>query len=106
MQLLKNFIEIIEDEYYVQIDHDMTKKHYISFVAALSSDGVQTVKLYPESLAETRLKIRGVKRIYCFCNKEGLFYIDVNRHIDGRDKQYDDTKERMELERMADKLLG
>ena len=34
-------IERVEDEYYVQINHEMTKKHYISFVAALSSDGMQ-----------------------------------------------------------------
>lgn len=98
-------IERIEDEYYVQIDHDMTKGHYISFVAALSSDGVQIIKLYPESKAETRLKIRGVKRIYCFCNRDGLFYIDVNKHIDRKERQYDDADERRELEKIADKLF-
>lgn len=42
------FIERIEDEYYVRIDHSMTKEHYISFIAAASSDGIQMVKLYPE----------------------------------------------------------
>ena len=99
-------IERVEDEYYIQIIHEMTKKHYISFVAALSSDGIQIVKLYPEGKADCRFKIRGVKRIYCFCNRDGLFYIDVNRYIDEKDKQYDDTKERMELEKIADKLFG
>ena len=99
-------IERVEDEYYVQINHEMTKNHYISFMAALSSDEMQIVKLYPEGKAECRFKIRGVKRIYCFCNREGLFYIDVNKYIDGKDKQYDDTKERMELEKIADKLFG
>ena len=76
-----------------------------SFIAALSSEGLQIIKLYPESKAETRLKIRGVKKIYCFCNRDGLFYIDVNKHIDGRDKSYDDIKERMELEKTAKMLL-
>lgn len=75
-------IERIEDEYYVQIDHDMTKNHYISFIAALSSDGMQIVKLYPEGKADARLKIRGVKRIYCFCNKDGLFYVDVKQYFE------------------------
>jgi len=28
------FIERVEDEYYVRIDHSMTKEHYISFIAA------------------------------------------------------------------------
>lgn len=72
-------IDRIEDEYFVQIPHPMTKDHYISFIAALSSDGVQMVKLYPEGSSDTRLKIRGVNRIYCFCNRDGLFYIDVHR---------------------------
>ena len=70
------FIERIEDEYYVQIDHSMTKEHYISFVAAASSDEMQMVKLYPEGNPEARFKIRGVRRILYYCNRDGLFLID------------------------------
>lgn len=44
----KIFIERTEDEYYVRIEHDMKKNHYISFIAAQSSDRIQMVKLYPE----------------------------------------------------------
>lgn len=66
-------IERVEDEYYVRIDHSMTKEHYISFVAAASSDQVQMVKLYPEENAEARFKIRGVRRIFYYCNRDGLF---------------------------------
>ncbi|WP_022768892.1 helix-turn-helix domain-containing protein [Butyrivibrio sp. NC2007] len=66
-------IERIEDEYYVWIDHSMTKEHYISFVAAASSDDIQIVKLYPEGSAEARFKIRGVRRILFYCNRDGLF---------------------------------
>lgn len=102
----KIFIEGIEDEYFVQIEHDMNKDHYISFIAALSSDRLQLVKLYPEGTASARFKISGVKRIYAFCNRDGLFYVDVNRHIDGRKKSYDDTQERRELEKVADMLFG
>ena len=69
-------IERIEDEYYVRIDHSMTKEHYISFVAAASSDGIQIVKLYPEGSAEARFKIRGVRRILFYCNRDGLFMAD------------------------------
>lgn len=75
-------IERIEDEYYVQIEHDMTKTHYISFIAALSSDGIQMIKLYPEGSPTARVKIRGVKKIYGYCNQDGLFYLDVNRKTD------------------------
>ena len=66
-------IEKIEDEYYVSVDHEMTKTHYISFMAAVSPDRVQLVKLYPEGSAEARFSIPGVRKIYCFCNRDGLF---------------------------------
>ena len=69
-------IERVEDEYYVRIDHSMTKEHYISFVAAASSDQMQMVKLYPEGNAEVRFKIRGVRKIFYCCNRDGLFSID------------------------------
>lgn len=65
--------ERIEDEYFVTVSHDMTKDHYVSFIAALSSDTVQMVKLYPEWNAEARFRIRGVKEIVFYCNRDGLF---------------------------------
>ena len=100
------FIERVEDEYYVRIDHSMTKEHYISFVAAASSDGIQMVKLYPEGNAEARLKIRGVRRIYFYCNRDGLFMIDPVKGIDDKESGYDDLQVRRELEKSADMLLG
>ncbi len=100
------FIERVEDEYYVRIDHEMTKAHYISFIAATSSDRIQMVKLYPEGNAEARFKISGVKKIYFYCNRDGLFFIDVVKGIDDKDKSYDDTQERRELEQAADMLFG
>lgn len=80
----KLFIECVEDEYYVRIEHDMTKQHYIAFMAALSPDRLQMVRLYPEGSAEARFKMNGVKRIYCFCNRDGLYDIDVRRAIAAR----------------------
>ena len=67
--------EIAEDEYYVSIDHPMTKEHYISFLAAVSDFGVQLVKLYPEGNAEARFKIDRVKTLYAYCNRHGLFRV-------------------------------
>ena len=75
-------VERVEDEYYVRIDHNMTKEHYISFMAAVSSDEMQLVKLYPEGKVEARFKIRGVRRIYFYCNRDGLFLIDPVKRID------------------------
>jgi len=33
--------EEVEDEYYVTMNHPMTKEHYISFIAAVTDSGVQ-----------------------------------------------------------------
>ncbi len=99
-------IERVEDEYYVRIDHEMTKEHYISFVAALSSDGIHMIKLYPEGNAEVRIKRRGVRKICFFCNRDGLFSIDVVKGIDDKESGYDDSAERRELEKAADMLFG
>lgn len=65
-------IEKVEDEHFITIHHSMTKKHYISFVAYLTSDRVQFVKFYPEGNAETRLNLRGGGWLYFYCNKHGL----------------------------------
>lgn len=102
----KIFIEGVEDEYYARIEHDMTKAHYISFMAALSPDRLQFVKLYPEGSAEARFKISGIKQIFFYCNRDGLFSVDVRREIDGRPGAYDDTAQRQALENAAKILLG
>lgn len=65
-------IEKVEDEYFITINHDMTKEHFISFVAHLTSDTVNFVKLYPEGNAETRFSLRGGGYLYIYCNKHGL----------------------------------
>ena len=69
-------VEIIEDEYFVRVDHEMAKHHYISFIAALSPDRVQIVKLFPEGDAHARFKLGSVKKIYWYCNRDGLFCSD------------------------------
>ena len=72
-------IETVEDEYYVTMNHPMTKDHYISFIAAISDQGVQLVKLYPEGNAEARFKISRVRKLYAYCNRHGLFDYSVIR---------------------------
>lgn len=44
------------------------------------------VKLYPQGNAEARFKMNGVKKIYLYCNRSGLFYLDVVKGIDDRRK--------------------
>lgn len=64
--------ERIEDEYFVTIPHEMTKEHYISFAAYVTSDTFELVKLYPEGNPEARFRIRGHGFLYSYCNKHGL----------------------------------
>ncbi len=64
--------EIVEDEHFITINHNMTKEHYISFIAHITYDRVQFVKFYPEGNAETRLNLRGGGWLYFYCNKHGL----------------------------------
>lgn len=65
-------IELVEDEKFITVHHEMTKKHYISFLAYVTTDKVQFVKFYPEGNAETRLQLRGRGYLYIYCNKHGL----------------------------------
>lgn len=69
--------ETVEDECYVTLDHPMTKEHYLSFIAAVSDDGIQLKKLYPEGPCEARFRIRAVRKIYAFCNRHGLFLLKM-----------------------------
>lgn len=72
-------IERVEDEELITIRHDMTKEHYISFLAYVTTDRVQLVKLYPEQEAQTRMQLRGMGRLYLYCNKHGLMQTQIPR---------------------------
>lgn len=65
-------IEQIENDYFITINHEMTKEHYISFVAYVIFDRVHLVKLYPEQNAELRIPIMQRGDLYIYCNKHGL----------------------------------
>jgi desulfoferrodoxin (superoxide reductase-like protein)/DNA-binding XRE family transcriptional regulator len=65
--------ETVDEEYYVHIDHPMTKEHYISFLAYVTSSGMQLVKLYPEQSVECRFRKSGHGKIYAYCNRHGLY---------------------------------
>lgn len=65
-------VEKVEDEFFITVNHEMTKNHFISFIAHLTSDKIHFVKLYPEGNAETRFQLRGKGYLYIYCNKHGL----------------------------------
>ena len=66
-------IENVEDEHFLAIHHPMTKEHFISFAAFVTSGNIQMVKFYPEGNAETRMQLRGMGYLYYYCNRHGLF---------------------------------
>ena len=66
-------VEPVEDEICVTIAHPMTKSHYISFIAWVSNDRAELVKLYPEQDITVRFKKRGHGTVYADCNRDGLF---------------------------------
>ena len=70
-------LEPAEDEYYVSLEHPMTKDHYISFIAAVSDDEIKIKKLYPEGRTDARFKRDRVRYIYAYCNRHGLFLIET-----------------------------
>lgn len=65
-------METVEDERFLSISHEMTKSHYISFLAYVTSDRFQLIKLYPEGAAEARIPLRGRGILYLYCNRHGL----------------------------------
>lgn len=70
-------VECMDGEYFVRMEHLMTKSHYLSFFAAVTSERVTLVKLYPEQEPETRLPARGRGWLYACCNRHGLFRIPL-----------------------------
>lgn len=67
-------VELIENEYFISSEHPMTKDHYISFVALLTSDALILRKQYPEWNLQTRVPRIGHGMLLWYCTQHGLFY--------------------------------
>ncbi len=70
-------VEPVEDERFITVHHEMSKSHFISFIAYVTTDTVRLVKLYPEGNAETRMQLRGRGYLYVYCNRHGLMKMKV-----------------------------
>ncbi len=68
-------VESTDDGYGVFVEHEMNKKHYISFIAYVTSDTCEVIKLYPEQDAEVHFMRKGHGMMFAYCNKHGLFRI-------------------------------
>ena len=66
-------IETVDNEYHVVMEHAMNKNHYVSFIAYVTSDSVEVVKLYPEQSISVRFRRKGHGMICAYCNRHGMF---------------------------------
>ena len=67
-------VELIENEYLVGSEHEMTREHFISFIALLGDETVIIRKRYPEWDLQTRLPRIPYGILVCYCTKHGLMY--------------------------------
>ncbi|MGN0504645.1 MAG: helix-turn-helix domain-containing protein [Ruminococcus sp.] len=66
-------IETVDDEYHITINHPMNKSHYVSFIAYVTCDNSELVKLYPEQDISVRLRKKGHGILYAYCNRHGMY---------------------------------
>ncbi len=69
----------VEDEWYLQMPHEMRKEHYITFIACVGYDRVLTMRLYPEQDCAVRMPIMRSGKIVYYCNQHGLFEYIIKR---------------------------
>lgn len=70
-------LEDIDNEYHISINHPMDKKHYISFLAYVTSGSFEVVKLYPEQEISVFFRKKGHGILYAYCNRHGMFQIKL-----------------------------
>lgn len=72
--------EKVESEIVVkvgEVEHPMEKEHYIMWIAQVAEDRINRVTLYPEQSTETRFPYIPDSVIYAYCNKHGLWKVEV-----------------------------
>ena len=67
-------VELVEEEYFISSDHEMTKAHYIAFVAMVKGDTLIFKRTYPEWNLEMRMPRLRAAMLVWYCVKDGLRY--------------------------------
>ena len=70
-------IQDIGGEWYITSNHEMTKQHYISFVAYVSDSSVMIFRQYPEWSIQIHLPMYRYGRLVWYCSRCGLVYQDL-----------------------------
>lgn len=67
-------IQKIDIDYYISIEHEMSKSHFICFIAYVGDDVVLLKRLYPEQSAGVHIPIiRRGGRFFGYCSQHGLW---------------------------------
>ena len=67
-------VDLIENEFFISSTHEMTKQHYLSFVALVTGDTLMVKKLYPEWNLQARIPQFGHGKLVWYCTNHGLLY--------------------------------
>ena len=67
----------IENDFYIEFNHEMAKEHFINFVAYVADDRVLSIRLYPEQASAVRFPKMYGGKFYLCCNKHGLFEYQI-----------------------------
>lgn len=65
-------VELIDVDYFITIEHEMTRNHYVLFAAYVKSDKVFLTRLYPEQSATVRIPHIPDGKLYLYCVMHGL----------------------------------
>lgn len=67
-------VELADHEFYITANHEMSREHYITFVALRSSEQIILRKVYPEWDVQLRLPYMPGAMLIWHCSQHGLFY--------------------------------
>ncbi|MBR6613624.1 MAG: desulfoferrodoxin [Clostridia bacterium] len=61
------------DKLIAEVPHVMEEEHYIEWIMALTEQGYEMRDLEPGMEAKVEFEADGVKELYAYCNKHGLW---------------------------------
>lgn len=70
-------VQPVEHDLYLTGSHEMSKEHYLTFVAYVLCDRMLFVRLYPEQSAEVRIPNMYEGRLFFGCSRHGLWVQDL-----------------------------
>ena len=66
-----------ENKIIAEVHHVMEEEHYIEWILALTDEGHEIVYLEPGMQAKAEFSSEGVKSLYAYCNKHGLWKTEI-----------------------------